>query len=103
MTGFHVDPDGLDQHAAKVEAIGQDVASGAAAEVAGTAQADFGVLIGNTLGYGIRELAGKFERTLRATSDAIAATSRQLRSTAESYRSAEAASKHGVTAAGGKQ
>ena len=100
MTGFHVDPDGLDQHANQVAAIAQDVGSGAAAEVAGTAEADFGILIGQTLGYGIRAVASRYERALRATSTAIGATADQLHSTASTYRSAEAAAKKGVTSGG---
>ena len=103
MTGFHVVPDALDQHADQVAAIGQDVGSGAAAEVAGTAEADFGILIGQTLGYGIRALATTFEHALQATSTAIGATADQLHSTASSYRAAEAAAKQGVTSSGGSQ
>ena len=101
MTGFHVEPDGIDRHAAQVEAIGQDVGSGAAAEVTGTAQADFGVLIGNTLGYGIRGLAGHFETALRAASTALGSTAEGLRGTAQTYRDAEEASHAQVSSSGG--
>jgi hypothetical protein len=101
MTGFHVDPDRLDRHAAAVAAIGRDVADGAAAEVSGTAQADFGVLIGATLGSGIRALAGHFEQALRATASGVDAAAVQLWGTSQGYRDAEAASRQSVSSPGG--
>jgi hypothetical protein len=97
VTGFHVDPDELDAHAAAVRAVGQDVGSGAAAEVTGTAQADFGVLIGNTLGFGIRALAEHATTALRATGRALDATADQLQDTADTYRHAEQLAQQGVT------
>lgn len=100
MTGFHVDPDALDRHATAVRAVGQDVGSGAAAEVTGTGQADFGVLVGHTLGYGIRALAHAAEQALRATSTVLAAAADGLHGTAETYRAADADSHDRVRAAG---
>lgn len=102
MTGFQVDPDRLDRHAAAVAAIGQDAGRGAAAEVTGTAQADFGVLIGATLGPGIRALAAHFEQALRATASGVDATATQLRGTSQGYRDAEAASTQSVSSPGGR-
>lgn len=100
MTGFHVNADALDRHAKKVEAIGADVTTAAAAEVAGTAQADFGILIGQTLGYGIRGLADHFHDALAAMSSALGSTAEGLHGNAANYRDADAASKHGVTSSG---
>ena len=101
MTGFAVDPDALDVHAAAVDGLAGDVAQGAAAEVTGTGQADFGVLIGNTLGFEVRSLAQHFERSLRATGQALAASADALRATADGYRQAEADSTGAVAATGG--
>jgi hypothetical protein len=101
MTGFHVQPDALDAQAGRVGAIGGDVGSGAAAEVAGTAQADFGVLVGAIIGPGIRELAGSYEQALRATSGALRATGDQLRATARTYRQAEDENAAELTGSGG--
>ena len=101
MTGFHVQPDALDSQAGKVAGIGGDVGSGAAAEVAATAQANFGVLVGAIIGAGVHELAGSFEQALRSTSGALQATAAQLRSTARTYRDAEDTSTADLTGAGG--
>lgn len=87
--GFHVDTDALDAHAQAVAGLGTDIGSGAAAETAATQRADFGVLIGNTLGFGISALAGYCEQALRATGDAIAGTARTLRATSDGYCAAE--------------
>ncbi len=92
MSGFHVRPEQVEQHAARVEAIGSDVGSGASAEVTGTAQADFGVLIGNTIGFGVRALAGSAQHALQATAKTLTATSDGLRATAQTYRDADTTS-----------
>lgn len=92
MSGFHVHPEQLEQHAAQVEALGTDVGSGASAEVTGTAQADFGVLIGNTIGFGVRALAEHAQTALQATAKTLTATSDGLRATAQTYRDADATS-----------
>lgn len=92
MTGFQVDPDALDAQATQLDGIGTDVGSGAAAEVTGTGQADFGVLVGAVIGPGIRALADDFERALRATSSALGSTADQLHATARGYRDAESRS-----------
>ena len=101
MTGFHVDPDAVEHHAAAVQAVAGDVGTGAGAEVAGAGQADFGVLIGHTLGYGITALAHHFEAGLRATQAALESTADGLRSTAATYRGAEQTNRDGITASGG--
>lgn len=101
MSGFHAEPDGIEGHATQVKAIGEDVGNGASAEVAGTAQANFGVLIGNTLGFGIRGLAEHFESALKSAADALDATASQLHGTAQTYRDAEAASQAQITSSGG--
>lgn len=101
MSGFHVRPEALDAHAGAVESIGSTAAQGAAAEVTGTGQADFGVLIGHTLGYGIRGLSSHFSEALTATSKALDATADQLRNSADGYRGAEETNTHGVRATEG--
>lgn len=101
MTGFRVNPEALDQHAGQVDALSKNVVDGAAAETQGTAQADFGVLIGNTLGSGIRALAEHFEQGLQGAAKALDATSAQLRTTACGYREAEQSNHQQVTDSGG--
>ena len=96
MSGFTVRPDALDAHAGRVEAVAADIDAGAAAEVTGAGQADFGLLIGQTIGYGIRAVAGSAEQSLHATAAALSSTAAQLRATAEQYRQAEASSRAGL-------
>ncbi len=100
MTGFHVDPDALRAHAAQVDALAADVGNGAAAEVVGAGQADFGVLIGNTIGYGVRALAEHFEQGLQAAHQALAATADGLRATADTYRGVDTSNAQGIKGSG---
>jgi hypothetical protein len=101
MSGFTVEPDGLQAHAAQVAAVGDDVGSGAAAEVAGAGQADFGLLIGDTIGFGIRAVAEHAEQALQASAQALSAAAGRLRATADDYRGTETANTAGVTSSGG--
>jgi ribose 5-phosphate isomerase RpiB len=100
MTGFHVDPEVLAAQARAVDDTAADVKNGVAAEMTAAGQADFGVLIGATIGAGIHALAQHFEEGLRATHTALSGTADGLRNTEQIYRSAEASNVDGIKGSG---
>ena len=60
------------------------------------------MLIGNTLGYGIRGLAGHFETALRAASERVGLDGRgAARARPQTYRDAEDTSHAQVSSSGG--
>ncbi len=103
MTGFCSDPDAIDQHAAQVRTIAQAVSTGAEAELAGIAQADFGVLIGSIIGPGILGIATMMQTSLTETAKGIDAVATGLSANATTYRDAESDTQQVITATGGGQ
>ena len=89
MTGFHVDVDALRAHARAVDAIGADAASAAQAQSAGMGQADFGILIGSTLGIPAEAFGTMFARSTQTLAEALTASGAQLAADAQGYSQAE--------------
>jgi hypothetical protein len=89
MTCFHVDVDALKAHAAAVSAIGADVTQAAAAESAGMGQADFGILIGVTLGIPAEAFGMTFQQSTQTLAEALVASGTQLAADATNYAQAE--------------
>lgn len=100
MSGFAVDPPAVKAHAGSVKAIGDTVADGAAAELAGIQQANFGMVVGSIVGIAVLGVATNMQSSLAKLSESVAAAATALDSCADLYAGNERDQADAILAAG---